>query len=195
MRTTTRELLIQVSACLSLLCGVSEGEPVAGPFRVILDHVERCPAELLDEPFSLTIKSMRDRRDLDMFHLTVNASWISNFTDDLIGQLRFSSWSARGGWKENANVMNFKRLCTSLRTYVPQLWNTIRQYTPQPDCPLSPGSLYIPTMVADFSVKQVPAYFYGKWRIDIRALKPQSRRCIACGRMFAATVPLTSGKG
>ncbi|XP_034255356.1 uncharacterized protein LOC117653659 [Thrips palmi] len=48
----------------------------------------------------------------------------------------FASWSSRGGWKENAIVMRFRRVCTTMRTYLPGVWRHVLNHTIGPDGPL-----------------------------------------------------------
>lgn len=133
--------------------------------------------------------------------------------------MNFASWSSRGGWKPNAVVLKFRRLCTTGQTYLPTLWHNVASHVvnehnkSQANCPYPAvsrhhrphsrialchsnngvavqGTYFLQNATADLSIaRKVPAFFYGKWRVDFHMVN-DAWETISCMRIFLRTVPL-----
>ncbi|KAE8737357.1 hypothetical protein FOCC_FOCC017181 [Frankliniella occidentalis] len=112
--------------------------------------------------------------------------------------MALASWSSRGGWKDNAHILKFKKICSTGRTYLPVVWGNIMDAVYDENnktrkfCPFPPGKYVLDNCEADLSIaRKVPGFFYGKWRLDFKILDP-NWDCISCMRIYLSTVPLTS---
>ncbi|XP_052127470.1 uncharacterized protein LOC113212138 isoform X3 [Frankliniella occidentalis] len=124
--------------------------PIAGPFRIIPDHIEHCPAEVFKKELATwSFRGTRDRRNLDVWYYSGNYTLGFNFTDLYHVKLDFASWSSRGGWKDYALVLKFKRICATGKLYVPQVWQNIMESVfdeenkTRPDCPFPPEYTFV----------------------------------------------------
>ena len=54
-----------------------------GPFRVMVDHVEPCPPEMLDKPFPIHMSAIRDRHNVDVWYYTANLTTHFTLDDDI----------------------------------------------------------------------------------------------------------------
>ncbi|XP_052128422.1 uncharacterized protein LOC127750534 isoform X2 [Frankliniella occidentalis] len=113
-------------------------------------------------------------------------------------ELAFSSWSSRGGWKENAFNFKVKRLCKSAKMYFARQWKNaqlaIHPNNASADCPFPPGMYKVRNCTVDLGMtNQFPAFFYGKWRIDGRIIEVENNTgCVSCMRVFVETVPVVN---
>ncbi|KAK3912335.1 Protein ANTAGONIST OF LIKE HETEROCHROMATIN PROTEIN 1 [Frankliniella fusca] len=121
---------------------------VAGPFRIIPDHAEYCPKRLFGKKGDLTewhFSFLRDRHDINTFRALGNFTTLYWFGDHLNIELAFSSWSSRGGWKENALILRMSRLCKSAKTYMARQWKNaqlaIHPNNASADCPYPPAQM------------------------------------------------------
>ncbi|KAE8740415.1 hypothetical protein FOCC_FOCC014076 [Frankliniella occidentalis] len=171
---------------------------VAGPFRIVPDHVEHCPSALFAKKGELAtwyFKNFRDRQNIDKFYYYGNFTTLFWFGDMLNVELVFASWSSRGGWKDNALIIKMKQICKTAKTYIPKQWKNA-QYAIHPnnasaDCPYPPGVYYLRNATADLGVaRKFPAFFYGKWRLDAKIMDSDSD-CISCMRVLMHVVPQT----
>ncbi|KAE8740252.1 hypothetical protein FOCC_FOCC014236, partial [Frankliniella occidentalis] len=117
-------LVAGVVSFLSLQCHSQRLNSIAGPFRVIPKHAEHCPEHLFGQKGEIgtwAFSFVRDRQDVE---------------------LSFSSWSSRGGWKENALVLRLKHLCKTGKTYMARQWKNaqlaIHPNNASADCPFPP---------------------------------------------------------
>ncbi|KAJ1526599.1 hypothetical protein ONE63_008185 [Megalurothrips usitatus] len=169
-----------------------------GPFRIVPDHIEHCPDSFFKEELAhWTFRGVRDRHNVDVWYYHGNYTLGFYFDDSLNVELNVGSWSSRGGWKENAHVLKFKKICTTGKTYVSRVWQNIMDSVydennrTRPDCPFPKGKYRLVDCKADLSTaRAVPAFFYGKWRADFKIVD-SNWSCISCMRIFANTVPLT----
>ncbi|XP_034237494.1 uncharacterized protein LOC117642963 [Thrips palmi] len=109
-----------------------------------------------------------------------------------IGDINIASWSARGGWKDNAYLFSVPKLCTAARTMAPSLWRKgmVALFNdPNAACPFPPGSYSFRNMSTNFDIKAVPSFFYGKWRATGKLFRTSTRVLLACARAFGSTVP------
>lgn len=54
---------------------------------------------------------------------------------------------------------------------------------------LAQGTYYVRNFSTDVSLKALPTFFYGKWRVTLRLMANQFRDTFGCLRVFADTVP------
>ncbi|KAK3931506.1 Anthranilate phosphoribosyltransferase, partial [Frankliniella fusca] len=108
----------------------------------------------------------------------------------------FASWSSRGGWKENALHMKFKRTCTSTARYMPRIWKGVTASLSRADgtkndhCPLLAGSYSLSNLSsALLNDNTVPIMFYGRWRVDALLVDSKTRQRLACVRVYDDIVP------
>ncbi|XP_026286486.2 uncharacterized protein LOC113212110 [Frankliniella occidentalis] len=191
-------LVAGVVSFLSLQCHSQRLNSIAGPFRVIPKHAEHCPEHLFGQKGEIgtwAFSFVRDRQDVNTHYATGNFTTLYWFGDNLNVELSFSSWSSRGGWKENALVLRLKHLCKTGKTYMARQWKNaqlaIHPNNASADCPFPPGMYKVRNATVDLGVtRQFPAFFYGKWRIDVKIIEPQNNTgCISCLRAFAEVVP------
>ncbi|XP_052127666.1 uncharacterized protein LOC113206415 [Frankliniella occidentalis] len=170
---------------------------VAGPFRIILDHYERCPIStgppgpLFKDTFH---RGYHDRRNPDLWHYWMNFTTLLTLDDSYDIDLNWASWSSRGGWKENAYVMRPGSFCKSIQQSDPQFWRKLMTAIfndPNRNCPIPPGYYEMNNISADFSFKKIPVFFYGTWRMSLRLVKDTTKNSVACLWFFAKTIPKT----
>ncbi|XP_034248687.1 uncharacterized protein LOC117649757 [Thrips palmi] len=182
-----------LGAALAIL-RYTEGQNLAGRYDIKTEHVECCPSAILDRPFPCTVSHVRDRQDLRNVFFAINFTMNHSFDDYKDAQVVYSSWSSRGGWKENAIVMKFRRVCTSLRIYLPGVWRHFLDHTTGPtgpvhECPLPPGSYaYYNFSSGGITPANIPSLYYGKWRVDTRVYD-RRETCIMCIRMTLRISP------
>ncbi|KAK3915213.1 putative transporter [Frankliniella fusca] len=193
---------------------------LAGPYSIIVERVDACPEGTTDIPFPIDFHLTRDRLNPSVWFVAANLTSYATLNDDREGQLVFASWGARGGWKENALTMKFKRPCTQMKQLIPQVWNNVWAVTTSStgatDCPLPPcegkqavlitceiktypcfQGVYTINNVSSESLqppKAVPVFFYGKWRVDVRVRETKENKIYACMRGLLQTVPKTAPK-
>ncbi|KAK3912701.1 Queuine tRNA-ribosyltransferase [Frankliniella fusca] len=181
-----------------LECEAQRIHAVAGPFRIVPDHVEHCPSKLFEKKGEQAIwyfKNFRDRVNLDKWYYYGNYTTHFWFSDDMNIELAFASWSTRGGWKENAIIIKMKQICKAAKTYLPKQWKNV-MYAILPnnasaDCPFPPALYYLRNATADLGVaRRVPAFYYGKWRLDAKIMDPEWD-CVSCMRILMNIVPQT----
>ncbi|XP_052120229.1 uncharacterized protein LOC113206992 isoform X2 [Frankliniella occidentalis] len=174
------EVSLLIVALLS--SGPCYGEMLAGPYSIIPERAEACPEGILDLPFPIDFHLTRDRHNQNIWFVYANMSSFATLNDEKEAHLAFASWSSRGGWKENALTMKFKRPCTQCKQYLPGVWSgvmsVLESSTKATDCPFPPG-IYTINNVSSASIappKAVPVFFYGKWRVDIKAVDAKAGR-------------------
>ncbi|XP_052132732.1 uncharacterized protein LOC113205103 [Frankliniella occidentalis] len=186
-------MLLLFAGFRSRTLAVSRFNNVAGPYRLIPDHAERCPvSEGGAGPLYKDIfwRGYHDRNNVNLWHYWINFTTLDNFDDSYDIDLNYASWSSRGGWKENAYVIRPGSYCRSIPLHDPELWRRAMIATfndPNRKCPFPAGYYEIKNISTEFSFKNVPVFFYGTWRITVRMLKAQTAR--ACFRFFGKTVP------
>ncbi|XP_034233523.1 uncharacterized protein LOC117640746 [Thrips palmi] len=188
--------------CLGWLLPEGDGQrisAIAGPFRVIPDHFEKCPPHMRPNKtfYKHHYVGWRDRKNPDLWFYSWNGTSYFEVNDDLTVDVNIASWSARGGWKDNAYVFSFQRCCTKARTLAPTLWRRAMVALfddPSRACPFPPGSYSVHNVSSDidFDVKAVPAFYYGKWRATGKFSRTSTRELMGCARAFASTVPKLS---
>ncbi|KAE8742077.1 hypothetical protein FOCC_FOCC012404 [Frankliniella occidentalis] len=170
--------------------------PVAGPYIIIPDRAEACPRSEMALDFPMDFKIVRDRNNTNYFFVAVD--WASQFTfdDTKDALLTFASWGTRGGWKENAMIMKFKKLCTTIKTHLPKIWHEILVRMTSnvtetlQDCPFPPGGYSVRNLSSSvLQPKGIPMLFYGKWKIDVKVVDPADQRVLGCMRLYASVIP------
>ncbi|XP_026274859.1 uncharacterized protein LOC113204074 [Frankliniella occidentalis] len=168
---------------------------VAGPYRIIPDHIERCPVRtggfgpLYKDIFW---RGYHDRNNRDLWYYWVNFTTLLTFDDSYNVDLNWASWSSRGGWKENAYVMRLGSFCKVIFTHDPDLWRRLMIATfddPNRNCPFPPGYYETKNISSEFSLKKIPVLFYGTWRITLHLFKESVENVVACFMLFGKTVP------
>ncbi|XP_026274860.1 uncharacterized protein LOC113204075 [Frankliniella occidentalis] len=172
----------------------------AGPFRIVPDHAERCPAikghaaaasgaaALYRDIFW---RGYHDRNNRDLWYYWGNVTTLRTLDESYDIDLNWASWSSRGGWKENAYVMRPGPVCQIIGHHDPDLWRRLMVATfndPNRKCPFPPGYYEVKNVSAEFSLKQIPVFFYGTWRITVR-LVDSAQDVAACVWLFGKTVP------
>ncbi|KAK3925391.1 Unconventional myosin-Ie [Frankliniella fusca] len=178
-----------------LLCGspvpASRMQNVVGPYRIVPDHIESCPAKssspmvLLSPP-----RGIRDRIDRNLWYYSVNTSLPFTFDNSIDLDINWASWSSRGGWKDNAILMRPGSVCKFVPANVPDAWRRFLIATfndPTRDCPFPPGNYEIKNMSSEVTFKKIPAFFYGTWRVTIRLLQMKDDKF--CVRFYGKTIP------
>ncbi|KAK3907574.1 Arginine--tRNA ligase [Frankliniella fusca] len=190
-----------------ILCIFSEylrAAQLAGPYYIIPDLGEECPRSEMALDFPVKVKLVRERDNTNFFLVTVHWAGQFWFDDNKDARVVMASWGSRGGWKENALIMKFKKLCTTIKTHLPDIWNEIVPRMKsnitnfQRDCPFPPGAFSIEDLSTSvLQPKGVPYLFYGKWKIDVKAIDPADDRVLGCFRIYASIIPRTTqhGKG
>ncbi|XP_034246509.1 uncharacterized protein LOC117648234 isoform X3 [Thrips palmi] len=187
-----------VSLLAAVLLGFSDGQKVAGPYEIVVEHMETCPPKLLDRPFPVTVSSSRYGHDPHEKYFNGNFTTSLTFDDNVNSAVVFDAWSSRGGWKENAVVMKFSRLCSSMSAYLPTVWQHLRTHVYGSrglirDCPAPPDTYSVYNLTTPRSSALIPALFYGKWRVNLRAfLKEQCFMCIRIVLRVEPKVPPSS---
>ncbi|XP_026286585.2 uncharacterized protein LOC113212191 [Frankliniella occidentalis] len=188
LRSSTLNILIVFTAVI-----YSSATPVAGPFRVIPDHFEKCPVEL--RPKTETIKlfyhGVRDRKDPDLWFYNFNGTTHFTLDDNIMAIGNIASWSTRGGWKDNAYVMKLPRICSTFKRCAPDLWERFMVVTfndPKAFCPFPPGFYSFNNMSTNFNFKMPPSFYYGKWRATIQLVN-SSNAVHFCMRAYGSTAP------
>ncbi|XP_034238090.1 uncharacterized protein LOC117643355 [Thrips palmi] len=134
----------------------------------------------------------RDRKNPDLWYYSWNGTSYFEINDDLTANINIASWSARGGWKDNAYIFALPKFCTAFRTVTPTLWRkTMVALFDDPNafCPFPPGSYSFSNMSTNFDIKAVPSFFYGKWRATAKLSRTSSKELLACARAYGSTVP------
>ncbi|XP_052130523.1 uncharacterized protein LOC113215612 isoform X2 [Frankliniella occidentalis] len=120
------------------------GTPLAGPYTIVPELAEPCPKDLMGLPWDLDVKFVRDRSNPNIFFVTLNWAGQFVFDDHKEAHAVMASWDTRGGWKENALVMKFKKLCATFKTYMPDSWREMMRLLTSNvtitvrDCPFPP---------------------------------------------------------
>ncbi|XP_026286044.1 uncharacterized protein LOC113211783 [Frankliniella occidentalis] len=169
---------------------------VAGPFRLIADHIEECPQEMQPRRklFEMTVTAFRDRRDVDLWHYSANGTTYITVDNNLTALANFASWSSTGGWKDNFFRFTLPRACATAKARFPDLWRRamIALFNdPDRDCPFPPGYYSVRNVSTDFHMKQVRTFFYGKYRGTGTLINSVTKEVIACKRGFFSIVPKT----
>ncbi|XP_052128698.1 uncharacterized protein LOC113215875 [Frankliniella occidentalis] len=189
---------LHTSAILLVLIALiyTRATPVAGPYYIKPDLCEACPRDEMALDFPIDVKLVRDRTNTNFYFVSVD--WASQFTfdDTKDTHLVFASWGSRGGWKENAMMMKFKKLCTTIKTHLPTIWDAIvGRMTSNiseslQDCPFPPGGYSVRNVSSSvLQPKGVPVLFYGKWRVDAKVVDPKDERILGCFRVFVSIIP------
>ncbi|XP_052127469.1 uncharacterized protein LOC113212138 isoform X2 [Frankliniella occidentalis] len=100
--------------------------PIAGPFRIIPDHIEHCPAEVFKKELATwSFRGTRDRRNLDVWYYSGNYTLGFNFTDLYHGKYRLDNAKADlstsnklpalfyGKWRLDFKIVNGNWDCVS----------------------------------------------------------------------------------
>ncbi|XP_026292827.2 uncharacterized protein LOC113217220 isoform X2 [Frankliniella occidentalis] len=173
----------------------SLSEPIAGPYDVFIDQVGECPQGLVDPFFPVKIRLVRNRHNHNDMFAFANYTIIERLDDSSSMRLEFGSWSSGGGWKENAFIMKFQRLCSTLHNLAPRTVQALERSLSNSKnvspvtCPWNPDTYQI-TNFSTLEIKSnVPAVFYGKWRINLIIFNSKTQTAIACCRVYARTTP------
>ncbi|XP_034239145.1 uncharacterized protein LOC117644068 [Thrips palmi] len=137
----------------------------------------------------------RDRKNPDLWFYSWNGTSFFVANDELSVNINLASWSARGGWKDNAFIATVPRVCSTGRASIPSLWRKMMVAVfndPDADCPFQPGSYSFSNFSTDFDIEAVPSFFYGKWRATGKLFRTSSRELLACARAYGSTVPKLS---
>ncbi|XP_052130522.1 uncharacterized protein LOC113215612 isoform X1 [Frankliniella occidentalis] len=178
------------------------GTPLAGPYTIVPELAEPCPKDLMGLPWDLDVKFVRDRSNPNIFFVTLNWAGQFVFDDHKEAHAVMASWDTRGGWKENALVMKFKKLCATFKTYMPDSWREMMRLLTSNvtitvrDCPFPPAAYSIRNISSSWmQPKGLPVMYYGKWRIDTRVVDPVDKKILGCLRIYASIVPLINRPG
>ncbi|KAK3927501.1 30S ribosomal protein S2 [Frankliniella fusca] len=166
---------------------------VQGPFRIIPGHVDFCPPGMAESPFKdFNWRSYRDRNNVDSWVFWANITTLFTIDDSYDFDLNWASWSSRGGWKENAFIMRPGCFCKIFPLHNPEVWKRLMTVTfndPNRKCPFPPGFYEIKNASTELSLKQIPIFFYGTWRVTLRLIKEQAQRATLCALLYGKTVP------
>ncbi|XP_034255404.1 uncharacterized protein LOC117653680 [Thrips palmi] len=91
--------------------------------------------------------------------------------------------------------MRFRRVCTTMRTYLPGVWRHVLNHTIGPDgplqedCPIRTGTYSIQNMNSrSITPSNFPVMFYGRWRLD-GLVYDGSDACVMCIRLTVNITP------
>lgn len=85
MNQRRQKTMLQICRLLTvyfLQCNSSVFFCVQGPFRIIFERVEACPKGVVQVPFALHLKGVRDRKNQDLWYYSGNATLSFPFGDD-----------------------------------------------------------------------------------------------------------------
>ncbi|XP_034254127.1 uncharacterized protein LOC117652965 isoform X2 [Thrips palmi] len=191
-------LLLAAGLMLSAVAGQSFNS-FAGPFEVELQRVETCPSELSGlNLVNFTQRLTRDRKYPKRFYYTGVINQPFNVLSTLAGTVKLSSWSARGGWKDNAYRHTFPRLCELARARLAhnlayrRLLSDALGGEHRLKCPFPASRWEFTDFPVDTSAGEFKEFLYGKWRIDIQLM--DGNTALSCYRQFVDTVPRVAGR-
>ncbi|XP_026280641.2 uncharacterized protein LOC113208027 [Frankliniella occidentalis] len=172
---------------------------LAGPFRLVLDHIEACPDSTggAGRGAGALFKEIywhryHGRKNGDLPYYWINATTLLTVDDSLQLDLNWASWSSRGGWKENAYVMRPGSFCKVASSHDPEFWRRFMTAIfddPNRNCPFTPGYYECTNVSSEFTFRKIPVFFYGTWRVNIRLVKQSTQNGVFCLVFFVKTVP------
>ncbi|KAJ1523703.1 hypothetical protein ONE63_001537 [Megalurothrips usitatus] len=187
---STALLQLAVSVLTSLTNSL--GEPIAGPFRIVLDEFAACPASMLGVPFEFNVAAIRDKKNLDLYFLAGNVTFPVELSDASDASFRLASLT-RGGWQENVHMFNARKVCTWAKTAFPAMYRNLMRIAHHGedgrDCPVPSGTYSTSNVTVDVNSPYIKTFFYGRWRMDIITSESRTKRVVACFRTFMRLVP------
>ncbi|XP_034230457.1 uncharacterized protein LOC117639164 [Thrips palmi] len=187
------QLLLATTIVMIIKCTAQM--QIAGPFRVVPGYMEDCPPEMRPktEFFKGYYSGFRDRRNTDVWYYSGNITTFITADDNYTATFNLASWSSRGGWKDNAFQKSTSRLCTTIKTFFPNVWRKGMMMVfndPTRDCPFPPQDTYsVNNVSTNYIAKFPPSFFYGRYRGTGQILNTETKELIACKRCYFQVVP------
>ncbi|XP_034245328.1 uncharacterized protein LOC117647599 [Thrips palmi] len=193
--------MLLAAACLLLpAVGGQFINSYAGPFDVELQRVEICPGAMSGlNLLNFTQRLTRDRKYPKRFYYTGVVQHFFDVLPSLAWTIRLSSWSSRGGWKENAYHHTFTRVCDLAKArFNNPVYRRVILAAMGSDfvfsCPFPASRWEFTDFPVDVTADEFKEFVYGKWRIDIQSLDGKTNTVLSCHREFVDTVPKVQGR-